>query len=83
MPYRIDTFRAQAVVVLAFQGVLDEGALADLRRRIVAAVLPVELQLLAGTEVDPTCIDALRSLPVAGLRAESPFLTRWLSEDPS
>jgi hypothetical protein len=83
MPYRIDTFRSQAAVVLAFQGDLDAGALADLRRRIAAAGPRAELVLRAGTEVDPTCLDALRTLPVASLRAESPYLGRWLSEDPS
>jgi hypothetical protein len=83
MPYRIDTLRTKAALVLAFQGVLDADALADLRDRVGAITTPVELLLRAGTEVDPGCIDALRRLPVAGLRAESPFLSRWLSEDPS
>jgi hypothetical protein len=83
MPYRIDLFRIPAGVTLAFQGVLDEGALADLLARLVAATTPVRLVLRAGTEVDPGCIDALRRLPVAELSAVSPFLTRWLSEDPS
>lgn len=83
MPYRIDILRAQSAVVLAFQGFLDADALADLRARIAAAAAPVELVLRAGTEVDPIAFGALRRLPVAGLRAESPFLTRWLAEDPS
>ena len=34
MPYRIDTVRTQVAVVLAFQGLLDEDALADLRARM-------------------------------------------------
>jgi hypothetical protein len=81
MTYRIDALRTKVAVVLSFQGVLDPGALADLRIRIVAIGAPVRLLLRAGTEVDPGCIDALRRLPVAELSAESPFLTRWLSED--
>jgi hypothetical protein len=83
MPYRIDLFRTPAGVMLAFQGVLDEGALADLVARLVAATAPVRLVLRAGTEVDPGCIDAVRRLPVAELSAVSPFLSRWLSEDPT
>jgi hypothetical protein len=83
MPYRIDRVRTQIAETLAFQGVLDAEALADLRARVAAIATPVELLLRAGTEVDPRCIDALRHLPVAELRAESPFLSRWLSEDPS
>jgi hypothetical protein len=83
MPYRIDTVRTQVAVVLAFQGLVDEGALADLRVRIAALSAPVRLLLRAGTEVDPGCIAALRRLPAAELVAESPFLARWLAEDPS
>ena len=83
MPYRIDTVRTQVAVVLAFQGLVDEGALADLRVRIAALSAPVRLLLRAGTEVDPGCIGALRRLPVAELVAVSPFLARWLAEDPS
>ncbi len=83
MPYRIDALRTELAAVLAFQGLLDQAALAELRRRIADLPAPVRLVLRAGTEVDPACIDALRRLPLAGLTAESPYLTRWLSEDPS
>ncbi len=83
MPYRIDTLRADLATVLAFQGLLDTGALADLRARIAGLGNPVRLVLRAGTEVDPACIASLRRLPVAGLVAESPYLSRWLSEDRS
>ncbi len=83
MPFRIDTLRTDLAAVLAFQGLLDAAALAELRRRIADLPAPVRLVLRAGTEVDPGCIDALRRLPLAGLAAESPYLTRWLSEDPS
>lgn len=83
MPYRIDTLRTQAALILSFQGVLDAEALADLRARVGAIATPVQLLLRAGTEVDPCCIDPLRRLPVAELQAESPFLSRWISEDPS
>lgn len=80
MPYRIDTLRTDVALVLAFHGLLDELALADLVARIGALAAPVRLVLRAGTEVDPLCIDALRRLPLAALSAESPYLTRWLSE---
>jgi hypothetical protein len=83
MTYRIDALGTEMPTVLAFQGLLDAAALADLRGRIAARAAPVRLLLRAGTEVDPTCIAELRRLPVAGLAAESPYLTRWLSEDPS
>lgn len=83
MPYRIDIVRTKAAVVLAFQGLLDAAALADLRGRIAGAATPVRLVLRAGTDLAPGAIDELRRLPVAGLSAESPYLTRWLSEDPS
>jgi hypothetical protein len=82
MTYRIDAFQTEAALVLAFQGVLDAAALEDLRAR-VAALAPVRLVLRAGTEVDPGCIAPLRRLPLAALTAESPYLTRWLSEDRS
>lgn len=81
MTYRIDCLRTKVAVVLSFQGLLDADALADLRTRIAAIAAPVRLLLCAGTEVEPGCIDALRCLPLTELSAESPFLTRWLSED--
>lgn len=83
MPYRIDRLRTRTAQILAFQGILDAEAIADLRARVANIATPVEVLLRAGTDVDPGCIDALRRLPVAELRAESPFLSRWLSEDPS
>ncbi len=78
MVYRIDTLRTQNAVELAFQGVLNEAALADVLARIVATPGPVRLVLRAGTEVDARCIDALRRLPVTELRAESPYLQHVL-----
>ena len=81
MPYRIDAIRTETALVLAFQGLLDEAALADLRSRMPALPGPVRLVLRAGTEVEPACLDALRTLPLAGLAAESPYLARWLSEE--
>ena len=83
MAYRIDTLRAELATVLAFQGLLDAAALADLHARIAGLATPVRLVLRAGTEVDPGCIAALRQLRVTGLTAESPYLSRWLSEDRS
>ncbi len=83
MTYRIDALRKHSAAVLAFQGLLDAAALDDLRRRIASLAAPARLVLRAGTEVDPVCFDALRRLPVAGIDAESPYLTRWLSEDRS
>lgn len=76
MTYRIDPDGASG---LAFQGVLDHAALADLRARVVPG--RTRLSLRTGTAVDPLLIDALRALPVAALVAESPFLARWLAED--
>lgn len=83
MPYRIDIIRDGIAAILSFQGVLDADALADLRSRVGARATPPKLLLRAGTEVDPGCIDGLRRLPVAELHAESPFLARWISEEPS
>ncbi len=69
MMYRIDTLWTQNAVELAFRGVLDETALADILARTVGSPGPVRLVLRAGTEVNARCTDALRRLPVAVSKA--------------
>jgi len=83
MTYRIDTMKEAEGVVLAFQGLLHESALAELRERLAATKTPVHVVLKVGTEVDPACLGDLRRLDAASVSAESPFLARWLAEEPS
>ena len=83
MPYRIDTVEKAEGVVLAFHGLLDAAALMELLVRLAAVTRPVHVVLKVGTEVEPTCLGALRSLGASSVSAESPFLARWLAEDPS
>lgn len=75
MTYRIDL---DGPATLAFQGLLDAAALADLRARITPGTHVV---LRAGTEVDVELVDELRLLRAASVVAESPFLARWISQD--
>jgi hypothetical protein len=83
MAWRIDLGQRNGALHLELQGVLDAEALAALARRVEGARVPVRLVLLQGTEVDPTCLAALRALPFAALVAESPYLSRLLEEDRS
>lgn len=79
MPYRIHIAQSLAGLLLAFEGLLDEAALADLRERLAHAPGTARLHLRAGTEVVPTCLEPLRALPVA-ITAESPFMARLLAD---
>jgi hypothetical protein len=83
MVHRIDA--DPAVPRLAFQGLLDGAALAELARAAgaLAAGRRVQVRLLAGTEVDPACAVALRNLPGVDLQADSAFLARWLGTAPA
>jgi hypothetical protein len=83
MPFRIDTVEKTEGVVLAFHGLLDAAALLELLVRMAAATRPVHVVLKVGTEVDPMCLSGLRRLGASSVSAESPFLGRWLAEDPS
>ncbi len=81
MTYRIDLTREEQELVFSFQGILDATALADLRARTALSVAPVRLVFRAGTEVELACLSDLRALPVRSIVAESPFLSRWLSQE--
>ncbi len=83
MPYRIDTVEKADGIVIAFQGLLDAAALMDLVARLAAVTRPARVLLKVGTEVEPTCLGSLRRLGASSVSAESPFLARWLTEDPS
>jgi hypothetical protein len=76
MTYRIDRDGAHG---LAFEGLLDDAALAELRARVIPG--RTRLHLRAGTEIDPVALDALRALPLAALDAASPYLARRLTQD--
>jgi hypothetical protein len=80
MGYRIHEVTESAETTLQFEGLLDEAALAELRARISAGrrTMPVRIVLRTGTEVAPACVEEVASLPVAGVVAESPYLSRWL-----
>jgi hypothetical protein len=80
MVHRIDIGR-QAVPSIEFQGVLDGAALFEIRRHVrglAATGARVRLVLKTGTEVEPSCVDALKTLGPVDLVAESGFLARWL-----
>lgn len=74
------TFRIQwsSDGTVGFEGFLDPVALGMLRD---LASQGMRVVLRPGTEVDPACWDALRSLGL-DLRAESPFLARLLAAAP-
>jgi hypothetical protein len=80
MVHRIDIGR-QAAPTIQFQGVLDGAALFEIRRHVKGLAeggARVRLVLKRGTDVDPSCVDALKSLGAVDLVAESGFLARWL-----
>ena len=86
MVHRIDIGR-QAVPTIEFQGLLDGAALFEIRRHVRGLTLAkpyarVRLVLKTGTEVDPSCVDALRQLDAVDLVAEAGFLARWLGAEP-
>lgn len=82
MTHRLDVSKAQELVTLQFQGLLDAGALADLRAAVHAAAASgarARVLLREGSEVERSCIDALREL-AAEVVAESAYLARWIRE---
>jgi hypothetical protein len=81
MTYRIDRSPPPRTAAFTFQGRLDQDALATLRDRLGAVGRGAELLLLEGTEIDPRCLAPLLALPGLRLTAESPFLTRLISEE--
>jgi hypothetical protein len=81
MTYRIDIGDGAAGRTLEFQGLLDRGAIEEIRRRAERARAPVRVVLRAGTEVAAGALPALRAIDGLSVVAESPFLSRWLSED--
>jgi hypothetical protein len=81
MTFRIDSAARSTAATFTFQGRLDEAALASIRDRLDAAGGAAHLQLLDGTELDPRCLAPLLALPGLHLTAESPFLTRLISEE--
>lgn len=86
MVHRIDIGR-QAIPgpTIEFQGLLDGAALFEIRRHVRGlsdAGHRVRLVLKTGTEVEPTLVDALRSLEAVDLVAEAGYLARWLGAQP-
>lgn len=83
MTFRLDVGGSPAHPRLVFCGLLDRAALEALRDavRTLAArsSRDVEIVLAQGTEAFPECVDALAALPAIEVRAESPFLARWIA----
>lgn len=72
-------------MVFELHGLLDEAALASLRAALAFVRdggAPVRIVLCAGSEVERSCLAALRALD-AELVAESPYLAAWLAGDGS
>lgn len=80
MAYRIDIESSTEGLLLAFEGLLDQEALAEVRERVARARAPVRLHLRAGAEIEPTCLEALRGIGAA-LTAESSFMAHLLADD--
>jgi hypothetical protein len=79
--HRLDIHAQGRTVVLALHGFVDEAALATLRVSLALAVqagADARIVLPAGTEVERSCLDALRGLGVEVV-AESPYLAAWLA----
>lgn len=86
MVHRIDIGpRAATSPTIEFQGQLDGAALMEIRRHVrglASAGHRVRLVLKTGTEVDPACVDALKTLEAVELLPEAGFLARWLGIRP-
>ena len=82
MTYRIEPITRSADVTLAFEGVLDRLALADLAARVAVAQRlrsRVEVRLRSGTEVETGALEQLVRLPGVAVTADAPFLSRWIA----
>lgn len=86
MVHRIDIGpRAAPAPTIEFQGLLDGAALVEIRRHVhglASAGHRVRLVLKTGTEVEPSCVDALKALEAVELLPEAGYLARWLGTAP-
>ena len=84
MTYRIETSQDEGTEVLAFEGVLDRAAIADIEAGCAQArrrgAHHVVLALGIGSTVENDCIPALRGIDGLTVRASSPFLAHWLRQ---
>jgi hypothetical protein len=81
--HRLDVHTEGSVVVFELHGLLDEAALASLRAALDFAResgAAARIVLRAGSEVERSCLAALRALE-AELVAESPYLASWLARE--
>ena len=83
MTYKIDSAgRTDNLTTLAFEGVLDRAALADLASRCEARLRQgavVRVWLRAGTQVETGILDELLQIKGISVVAEAPFLARWIA----
>ncbi|HEY6004643.1 MAG TPA: hypothetical protein VIV57_17345 [Anaeromyxobacter sp.] len=82
MTHRLDIHQQDRSVVLEFQGLLDAGALAELRASVALARengAGARIVLRAGTEVERCCLPALRDID-AEVVAEAAYLASWLHD---
>ena len=81
MTYRINSTGQKAEAILGFEGVLDRGALVDLRARCKALLErggKVRVLLRKGTQVETGVLDELSRIEGIALSAEAPFLASWI-----
>jgi hypothetical protein len=83
MTFRIEVAGSGGAARIVFCGLLDRAAfeaLEDAVRTLAAHSAGAVVVLLAeGTEAFPECVAALAALPAADVRAEAPFLARWIA----
>jgi hypothetical protein len=83
MTFRIEVAGTGGRARIVFCGLLDRAALEALQDAVHALAArssgAVVVLLADGTEAFPECVDALAKLPSADVRAEAPFLARWIA----
>jgi hypothetical protein len=81
MTHRLDLLETAAELRVRVQGVVDSAALGSLRAAVSQALGRRTVVVIdASCDIDLGVVDELRGLEVAELRAESPYLARWLDE---